>query len=241
MASDHDRYDELAVGYALGGLREPDASRFRTHLPSCQDCRRRVAELRGIAAELGDVERDERSRSGLRTQVARRDETTTDSATPTRRLTVGHVTVATVVVLLIAAGVGFWNLHLRGIVDAYESMASAQADALREFATGVVLTADYGNGIEGLLVGDGEEVALTVSGLEVGPSQSVVVWRMDRDGEFALVSRTPGDLVSDGNYATVVDIRDATELSVSVEPADPPAAPTGPVVVRTRMEAAGVD
>jgi anti-sigma factor RsiW len=86
MGNGHERYDGLALDHVLGGLSGRAASEFRSHLASCGACRSRVDELRGIAAELGEIERDERSRARLQTEVARRDDAGQYDGEPTRRL-----------------------------------------------------------------------------------------------------------------------------------------------------------
>jgi hypothetical protein len=158
----------------------------------------RVAELRGIAAELGEIERDERSRARLQTEVARRDESEHLPSRPTRRLTIGHVTIATVLVLLLAAGVAFWNLHLRTVVGAYESVVTSQSDALRDLASGVLLDADLAEGVSGRLVAADEQLAFTLAGLDTVADDVVAVWATDEDGDVELLAAAPADLLETG-------------------------------------------
>lgn len=236
--SDHDRFDELAVGHVLGGLSGPDAHTFRSHLATCGDCRQRVAELRGIAAELTEVERDERSRAQLQTEVARRDEVERDAPTRPRRFTVGHATAVVVALLVVMAGVAFWNLHLRTVIQAYESMTTSQSEALRELADGVELDARFEQGVRGRLVSNGQQVAFTLSGLEVAETDVVTVWLTDADGLTSQRARAPGALLTGGTYAAVVETTGATRLQVTVESATPIAEPDGPVLVDSALQAA---
>ena len=77
-ASDADRhrhYEELAVTHVLGGLSESDGRVFRSHLLDCPQCRARVGELRRIANDLADAERDERRmRAAKAVETKRRDD-----------------------------------------------------------------------------------------------------------------------------------------------------------------------
>lgn len=234
----HERYDGLALDHVLGGLSGRDASEFRSHLAACGECRSRVAELRGIAAELGEIERDERSRARLQTEVARRDESEHAPAAPTRRLTIGHVTVATVIVLLLAAGVAFWNLHLRTVVGAYESVVTSQSDALRELASGVLLEVDLAEGVAGRLAAADEQLAFTLAGLDTASDDVVAVWVTDEDGDIGLVTAAPADLLEGGTYAGVIDRDGVVAVTITREAGQPGASPAGRELARSDLEPA---
>ena len=234
----HERYDGLALDHVLGGLSGRAASEFRSHLATCRDCRSRVAELRGIAAELGEIERDERSRARLQTEVARRDESDHQPAEPTRRLTLGHVTIATVVVLLLAAGVAFWNLHLRTVLGAYESVVTSQSDALDDLASGVLLDADLAEGVSGRLVASDERLAFTLAGLDITGDEVVAVWAADEHGDVGLVAFVPADVLDGGTYAGVIDLEGVTEVTITREFGQPGSSPAGEELVRSDLEPA---
>lgn len=51
-AMDHERFDELAAGYALDSLEAKDELEFRSHLESCPRCQMLVADFGEVAAEL---------------------------------------------------------------------------------------------------------------------------------------------------------------------------------------------
>lgn len=232
----HERYDGLALDHVLGGLSGRAASEFRSHLASCGDCRSRVAELRGIAAELGEIERDERSRARLQTEVGRRDESEHEPAEPTRRLTIGHVALAAVLVLLLAAGVAFWNLHLRTVVGAYESVVSSQSEALRDLASGVLVDAEFAEGVSGRLVATDEQLAFTLTGLDVMPDDVAAVWVTDDDGEVELMTAAPADLLDGGAYAGVVDLEGVVEVTITLEVGQPGMSPAGTELVRSDLD-----
>jgi hypothetical protein len=152
MTGEHERYEQLAVGHVLGGLDAADAAEFRTHLLGCRDCRLRVAELRDIAADLAAAERDERAQAQVQTEVARRVEDDEGPSGPDpapQRIGVRHVTVATVVVLVLAGAMAFWNLHLRTASSTYARVAEYRGDTLRELATGVPVEVELADGRRG--------------------------------------------------------------------------------------------
>ncbi|TVR37344.1 MAG: hypothetical protein EA388_01775 [Nitriliruptor sp.] len=233
----HARYDGLALDHVLGGLSGRAAAEFRSHLSTCGDCRSRVDELRGIADELGEIERDERSRARLQTEVVRRDESEHAPAEPTRRLTVGHVTVATILVLLLAAGVAFWNLHLRTTIGAYESVVSSQSEALRDLAAGVLVDAEFAEGVSGRLVATDEQLAFTLAGLDVVADDVAAVWVTDGDGEVELVAAAPAELLDSGTYAGVLDLDGVVEVIITLEVGQPGTSPEGPEQASSDLDA----
>ena len=237
MDADHQLFAELAVGHVLGGLSESDQRRFQSHLRGCPDCRTRVAELRDIADELAEAELDERSRSPVRTEVVSDDSdaevATSSGATRTRGIGVGQVTLAAVIVLFIAVGVLFWNLHLRTSVAGYEQLLDAQSEALLVIAGGTPLPAEYADGVTGVVATDGELLAFTIAGFEAGAGQVVSVWTVDVAGESAEVARAPADLVRRGGLATVIEFDGVDELLVTLEHTTPGTRPEGEVLLRS--------
>lgn len=72
--SDHQVFDELAVGWALHALEPEDEAAFAVHLPGCARCARTVTETRevmaGMATDLPGAEPSEDLRLRLRAAVA---------------------------------------------------------------------------------------------------------------------------------------------------------------------------
>ncbi|MGY1814141.1 anti-sigma factor domain-containing protein [Blastococcus sp. SYSU D00820] len=70
---DHERFDELAVGWALHSLEPEDEDVFAAHLPGCPRCARTVAEttevMRALAGDLPPAEPGEGLRDRLRAAV----------------------------------------------------------------------------------------------------------------------------------------------------------------------------
>lgn len=225
MDDEHGRYAALAVGHVLGGLGASEAADFRAHLGTCTLCRSRVAELRGIASDLTAAERDERARARVATAAPRR--LADDDTVPSGGVRPGirTVSVAVVVVSVLALGLAFWNLHLRTALAGYAAVAAEQSDTLAGLADGVRLDPTFSAGVRGLVVTDGDRVTLAVAGLTpLDGGEWLVAWFTD--GDDVLRSRTLAGAggLDEGQVAVRLNVMDAVHLAVTRE--------TGPVGVR---------
>jgi anti-sigma-K factor RskA len=239
MTGEHERYEALAVGHVLGGLDAAAAADFRTHLLGCRDCRLRVAELRDLAADLAAAERDERAQAQVRTEVARRVDDEAPPTEPASRIGVRHVTVATVVVVLFAAAMAFWNLHLRTASSTYASVAEYRGDTLRELASGVPVATELATGVQGLVVVDGDQVAFTLDGLpRLADDERVVVWLTGTDDGDVPALRIHAFQVGAGVLAGHVEDRGAQELVITRQRGAPTSSPSGEVLARADLSAA---
>ena len=222
MDDAHDRYRQLAVSHVLGGLDPDDAAAFRNHLLGCRDCRARVAELRGIASDLERAERDERARATVQTEVVRRhpegEQEATDEAAdrPGPRIGVRQVTIAAVIVMVLAGAMAFWNLHLRTTNAVVATVAEQHADTLEVLAAGTPVEVESEHPVRGMAAVDGERVALTLTGVEEVEGARLVAWLRDDDG-VTPVAELQRRAAGEGTVALVVDDRDADVLEVTVE------------------------
>jgi hypothetical protein len=127
-AERHRYYEELAVSHVLGGLSESDGRVFRSHLLECPQCRARVGELRRIANDLADVERDERRvRAAKAVDTKRREDDEEEEAdeTPANSRT-SRIVIFVGLILLV--GVGAWNFLLQERQTRQEAaLAAAQS------------------------------------------------------------------------------------------------------------------
>src|SRR5690606_6579052 len=86
---------------------------FRSHLLECSACRARVGELRAIAHDLADVERDERRiRTAKRTEKKAEQEDEDAPAGPSRLS--GRLTLLVAAGLTVLMALSVWNFMLRG-------------------------------------------------------------------------------------------------------------------------------
>ena len=239
MTEEHGHFERLVVGHVLGDLPGADASRFRSHLLGCRGCRARVAELRGIAADLADAERDELARAQVRTETPRRvDQRAEPFPTGGQRITVRHVTVATVVVVLLAAAMAFWNLHLREVSATYLAVAQDRGSTLESFANGLPLELELAPGISGLAVADGEQVALSLAGVNPpAAGELFVAWFLgveDVEDGITAVSLVGPEQLEDDAFAITIDDPGGRELIVTRE-SEPGDRPGDDVLLRSSL------
>lgn len=209
----HRLYEDMAVSHVLGGLSSNDGRMFRSHLIDCQLCRARVGELRAIAHDLADVERDER-RSAERRRVDTKpvDILVEDDAAaegdPSRRWFLVAVTG-----LLLLIGLMSWNFILRSNTARLE----AQADLLEQAAIGTqfgeawrVSYPDTVNGVRGAVSFSGGELTLL---LDNAQDTAHRLYYFDRSGTEVGQPRslTPDD----GRWVGI--LRDAPAETVRIE------------------------
>lgn len=168
-SDEHRRFEDMAVAHVVGGLSIDDGRRFRSHLLECPACRARVGELRAIAHDLVDVERDERrQRAAKRTETKQRDDQDQQSGdehsgpAPGRR-----AVVVLALVLLVLIGLSGWNFILRGRLAASE----AALDQFRR-STAVLQLGDQWDlarassaGVTGAVHTDDDDMVVMLDGL----------------------------------------------------------------------------
>lgn len=236
MDSAHDRFETLAVGHALGGLDASDSAEFRRHLQRCAACRRRIAELRGIADDLAAAERDERVRSRVRTEVPPQLAAPEPPALPT--ISVRAFGVLVLVTCLVLGALGFWNLHLRTQVGAAVATGERLETTLRTLAEGQVLQPTFAGAVRGLVARDDRQVAFALTGLpELAPDEAVVVWLLDTsEGDVAATAVRP----QDGALTGAVELDDAQAVLLTRQPLERgQEAPAGTELVRAPLGPAG--
>jgi len=117
-AGRHQYFEELAVSHVLGGLTESDGRVFRAHLLECTECRARVGELRRIANDLADVERDERRQRAARSVETKRREVDEVPEEPDEPVIDSRPSrLATLAVIVVVLGLAAWSFYLRGSLD----------------------------------------------------------------------------------------------------------------------------
>lgn len=180
--SDGHRYFEgLAVSHVLGGLDESEGRIFRSHLLECAPCRARVGELRAIAHELADVERDERRvRAARAIETKRRevdDDPAVDKPQPTSRATRILVLAGFALIIALAA----WSFTLRSAVGKLENALDdrLEASAVMEFGTLWRVVEEVH--VDGKVRVLGDELVLLVDGLD--PQRVYGVYVLSGDGE----------------------------------------------------------
>lgn len=162
----HNTFEELAVRHVLGGLAEQEAQVFRAHLLECGECRARVGELRAIASNLADVERDERRQRAAKALETKRRERERDDDGGDDRVAPSPRSMR----LLFFGGIGImillavWNFSLRSNNIELQRLLVAEqnASAVINFGTSWVTVSGPAEGVA--REGDGR-LAVFVDGL----------------------------------------------------------------------------
>lgn len=232
----HNRFEEMAVAHVLGGLDDDTGREFRSHLLECGDCRARVGELRALAHDLADVERDERRLRAARAVETKRRGREADeeqpSAPPGRSRLVALMVVGAI--LALAA----WNFTLRGNVDRLESAldASMAAAALLEFGEpGVVVQS--ATGVRGQVKGSEETMVLLVDGLD--DERLYGLYARTDSGE--VVYRRPAEPTGGRLFLMLPRPRDAATILLTAPQGPPAGEPSGLTVFEAQLPARSED
>lgn len=222
--SDHQRYEQLAVGHVLGGLDPVDQAEFRSHLLGCRDCRIRVAELRDIASSLEAAEREERAATRVKMETARRDDDAESGADDRAswRVSVSHrFALAAGVATLVLIGLLLWNFHLRDVNRTMLSTTEAREAVLTVLAAGTPVEVDGAPGVSGIAAVDGDVVALDLAGLpHPRPDEWLAIWFLGDDGTPTRYLPYGSGVVDGGVFAVRLTGVDATGLAVTLEQGD---------------------
>lgn len=212
---EHERYERLVVGHVLGDLDAPDAGRFSEHLMACAHCRSRVAELRRIETELSEIERD----AVLDLSGDLDDDLDAVAPGPIagNRIGVRHVTIAAIVVVLLAAVMGFWNLHLRTNLSVMATAAEQRGEVLDGFATSQLVDTTTSADVAALVAHDTETLAVTVvPSTSMPEGEYFVLWLTEADGTV-LEAHLLAQALDDETFSLRVDDPGADALTISRE------------------------
>lgn len=175
--SRHRFYEELAVSHVLGGLSEYDGRIFRSHLLECSECRARVGELRRLANDLADVERDERrQRAAKAIETKRREDEEEDTELeeeerPSRLLRVGQVLgLLALIGLVVTVFLTVGNLRLARtqLVE-----AEAAGDLLIDGARSDIVSPTQELGVSTQVRYDQDRVAVVLDGVRPGATYGI--------------------------------------------------------------------
>ncbi|MGY1803984.1 anti-sigma factor domain-containing protein [Blastococcus sp. SYSU D00922] len=215
MSADHQRFDELAVGWALHALEPEDEAEFARHLAGCSRCATTVAEttevMGALAADLPAAEPSDALAVRLREAVAATEQVgpeqppapapppppaTPPPATPPpampvprsrpRSLARGLVAAAVAAVL----GLGVWNVVLRSDRAELSSTVAAQQDAVEALldpSATVAPLGEEGDPVATVVARDGELRVITL-GLPANDTEDTtyVVWGLGGEAPEAL-------------------------------------------------------
>ena len=179
----HHHFEQLAVAHVLGGLDQTDARMFRSHLLECPDCRARVGELRAIAHDLADVERDERRSRAVNAVETKKREVDTRQPPEPEPASTRTVRVAMTVGLVLLIAMSAWNFLLRQNLE----RRSAELTQLRTAATLLELgrpaeLAAVAEEVDAAVRYDAEDIVVLAEGLM--PERSYAIFLNDAAGNL---------------------------------------------------------
>ncbi|MGH8883679.1 MAG: hypothetical protein ACRDYX_00580 [Egibacteraceae bacterium] len=200
----HRYFEELAVTHVVGGLDDSEGQIFRAHLLECGECRAQVGELRSIAHDLADVERNERRvRAAKAVETKRREAAEEDLAVDEVPGSSRASRIAVVVGLVIVIVLSAWNFTLRGrVAELVEANGRAvQASGVLEFGQKWDVVGQDG-GLQGTVKRLGDSLAILVVkaqtdriyGVYIQTDKGVIAWRRGvkpPDGRFLIVPDGP--------------------------------------------------
>lgn len=236
-ADGHRYYEGLAVAHVLGGLDDAEGQVFRSHLLECADCRARVGELRAIAHDLADVERDERRMRAAQAIDTKRREGEDGAEQPEEVPEVTRASRITVIVgLVLVIGLSLWNFTLRGELtkQQQDNRNLRVAGTIQE--TGIRWTATQGSALGSIIVSD-DKFVVALEGLD---RQQFIGLYVLRDGE--VTSSYPPLPSGDGRIYSLFTLPEggADEIVLTDPERDgngpgmPGSSPTGPRVYVAR-------
>jgi hypothetical protein len=185
----------MAVAHVVGGLTLDEGRLFRSHLLECTACRARVGELRAIAHDLADVERDERrERAAKRTETKERHDDDGEAIPASTGRLRGRTTLFVGVGLVLLMALSSWNFVLRSRLEQAQDVLALQRRAVTVLQDGTpwrTLTASGAKGQVTTLDRDMVVMVHELSGSTYG------IYLLDREGETihrAQVTATDGTL-----------------------------------------------
>ena len=219
-ADAHRRYEEMAVAHVMGGLDESEGRDFRSHLLECTDCRARVGELRALAHDLADVERDERRvRAARAVETKRRDggEDGIDQDEPHRPVRPRLMTVLGVAAILALTA---WNFTLRETVAQFNQDLEHSTDAAAALEFGAPATVTKrAPGVRAQAKTDRNSLVVLLDGLEDGRVYGLYLLDAMRRPLFQA-----GVMPTEGRLFSLIEYPEGAEHIVVTRPKGAPGA-----------------
>jgi anti-sigma-K factor RskA len=244
----------LSGAYALDAVDDLERAAFERHLRECETCALEVSELRETVTRLADtaaIEPPPSLRASVLDAVTRTAQTRPGRSD--RAHVVGHAAAAqrwrrfaavsvAAGVIAAGAGVGTWAVATRNVDDARRHAVEAQQ---RVAAIEAVLAAPdvkvftmaaSGGGTINVAVSRlrNEAVAVLNDMPDLGLEQVYQLWMIPEAGLSS--ARSPGPLaVGQTTGSQVLEVGNAVQFGVSVEPKSGSATPTGPVIAAIKI------
>lgn len=201
-ADGHRYFEELAVSHVVGGLDDSEGRVFRAHLLECSECRAQVGELRAIAHDLADIERDERRVRAAKAIETKRRETNEEEQgeeelPPTTRAS----RIGVVVGLVLLLGLAAWNFTLRGTVEQLAESNRRGIDASGVLALGEAWDVVRESQVQGTIRKLGSKFVAYVD--HAVPNRTYGIYLYDEEG--GLLWSRPIEVPDDGRFVFMPD------------------------------------
>jgi hypothetical protein len=174
----------MAVAHVVGGLSLEEGRMFRSHLLECTACRARVGELRAIAHDLADVEKDERrERAAQRTETKEREGDAAELAPSPGPQLRWRTTIVIVVALGALMALSAWNFVLRSQIDVARQLLEDHrggVDVLRDGTRWTIVQEPEENSGSTVSTLDDGQMFIVVEGLDDGIYS---IYLQDRAGD----------------------------------------------------------
>lgn len=169
------------MAHVVGGLTLDEGRLFRSHLLECTACRARVGELRAIAHDLADVERDERrERAAKRTDTKERQDDKAEAAPASTGRFHGRTTLLIGVGLVLLMALSSWNFVLRSRLEQSEDMIALQRRAVTVLQDGTPWRTLTSSGADGEVVTLDRDMVVMVHELT---GSTYGIYLLDGEGE----------------------------------------------------------
>lgn len=225
--SDHEKWAELAAGYALDALEPDEQALFETHLASCAECRRGLDEHEFVAAQLGALAADATetapSWADLRASIVglpATDVPRLETARQRRRPRVASALNPWV----LGAAAGAAVLAAAGVIIANNSSSPAQNQAITACAASAschVIRMPGAGAEQAAVLVTGESAVVVPTALPSAPAGRVyVLWQMRPDGTptaLAILPKLTKGTPS-ASQPLKVPYAETSQFAISLEP-----------------------
>lgn len=209
---------DLAGAYVLGALSPEEEQDFRSHLRECEECRQEVAELRAVVDVLplavqaaeppADLKRRILSAVTTEPEEPPQQPVPIPSSKPRHRWFTAPSAVLLAAALVLAAGLGLWNIRLRQQVHDQQTALSFHQRVESALAQGATVSRVAGTAAvpsaSAALVQprNGQPAYLIVQGLPATPASRVYqLWLL-----HGLTPHSAGTFTYRGTAAQVVPL-----------------------------------
>jgi anti-sigma-K factor RskA len=223
---------DLAAPYALDALDDDERVRFESHLETCPECRRLVADLRSTVASLAagtEVEPPARLRATVMAAIDAETAGSGEDLAPVislesrrRRMTIAVSAAVGIAAVALAA------VLTTGMLSSGDPVDEILADA---DSTEIVVDSDVVVGGRVVFSPERNQAVFTAAELpSVAGDETYELWLIDDSGAVPAGLFTPEE---DGSAEVLVDgeVTPGLTLGLTVEPAGGSTIPTGDVIV----------